>query len=266
MSEKDVKSFTNWLEEMPDGTVSDGAGAHGNWLEAEPESKASKPPLVLPEIQISNLEAAAQNLLTLKAHQDALCANAFQITIIRDEETAKAATVLAKQLKTEHTDLEKMRKHFTEPLLRAQRSVNSWFGGYLQPMDKAVNWLRGLLSNFRQYQETERRRLQAEQEAEAEKLRKEQEAEAEAAKKQGILYEPAPLPPVVTPPVSKVIHAGGASASQRRTFKVVVNDEELLPEEYWLRTVNMDKLETDLKAGIVVPGARLEEDFITQIR
>jgi hypothetical protein len=274
MSEKDVREFTNWLEEMPDGTE---PGADHpqeevpDWLqgaeEAEPQAEPKKVPApALPEVQISNLEVAAKNLMALKAHIDELCAKALKITIIRDKETAEAATILAKQLKTECADLEKMRKHFADPLLRAKRSVDGWFAGYTEPLASGENYLRKLLSNFRQYQETERRRLQAEQEAASKRLQEEQEAKAEEARKQGILYEPAPPPPIVTPPVTKVIHAGGATASQRRVPKVVVDDEKLLPDEYWTRTVNMEKLEMDLKAGIVVPGARLEEEFITQIR
>jgi len=259
MSEKDVKEFTGWLEEMPDSAEPETPEPH------QAEQDTITPPN-LPEIKIVNLEVAAQNLLQLKVHIEELCAEAYKFIIIKDEETAKAATIIGKQLKDEGSALEKMRKHFIEPLLLAQRTVNSWFGSYTDPTERALKWIRNLLSGYRVWQETERRRLQAEQEAAAKKLQAEQEARAEEARKQGILYEPAEPPAVVTPPVTKVIHAGGASASQRRDFKVVVDDEKLIPDEYWIRQLNMKKLEEDLKAGIAVTGARLVEDFITHIR
>jgi hypothetical protein len=248
----DQKDFFSWAPPEPEGEV------------VEAEFTVEEDPL--PPMVISDTRIAYVKLEQFKQGVELLRQQAKAVTLIRDEATAKNAVAMASTAKKKFKELEDIRHHFVDPLWDAKKQIDGWFKEFTEPLGAIEKYLAKLIGNFRQFQETERRRVQAEQEAAARKVREEQEKEAAKAKEKGIQYEVAPTPAPVAPEVQKVIRTSEGSASQRKVQKLVVEDEKLIPEEYWIRTLDEAKLLQDLKAGVTVPGARIEDEFITNIR
>lgn len=223
-------------------------------------------PEPLPPMVISDTRVAYQKLEQFKQGVEMLRVDAKAVTLIRDEATAKSATEMATTAKKRFNELETIRHHFVDPLFKAKKEIDTWFKELTEPLQAIEKHLGRQLGNFDQFQRTERARIAAEQEAAAKKIREDQEREAAKAKEKGVEYDVAPLPPAVTPPATKVIRTAGGSASFRAKQITVVEDENLIPEEYWTRTLNMEKITQDLKAGVTIPGAKLEDEPITNIR
>jgi hypothetical protein len=247
----DQKDFFSWAAPLEEGEI----------VEAEFTAEEPLPPMV-----ISDTRVAYVKLEQFKQGIELLRQEAKAVVLIRDEDTAKHAVSMASTAKKKVKELEEIRHHFVDPLWDAKKQIDGWFKEYTEPLGAIEKHLAKLVGNYRQFQETERRRIQAEQEAAARKIREEQEREAAKAKEKGVEYEVAPTPAPVTPEVQKVIRTSEGSASQRKVQKLVVTDESQIPEEYWIRTLDEAKLLQDLKAGVTVPGAKIEDEFITNIR
>lgn len=236
--------------------------------EVEAQPKAIEPEIeeTLPSISVGDTRVAATALLRFRQEVQDLHRRSSEIKLIRNDDLERVAISMGAVNKKIYKRLEEIRHHFVDPLHTAKKSIDGWFKEYTDTLLADFRYLETLLGNYRKFKETEQRRIRAEQEAEVRKIAEDQKKEADKAALQGVLYEPAPLPPVVTPEVPKVVRTGEGSASQRRVVKLKVLDESLIPEEYWLKVRNDAKIFDDLKDGIAVPGATLEEEFITQIR
>lgn len=137
----------------------------------------------------------------------------------------------------------------------AQRAV---LADLLAPLTK---WDRATSSNILLFETRERERIRKEQEKENAKFAR----RIEAAQAKGKEVETVRPPRLVAPAVKTTKSIGGAFTI--KTEKVLlVFDDALVPEKYWIRTRNDALIKSDLRAGIDVPGAMLKEELRDSVR
>ncbi|CAO0822444.1 conserved hypothetical protein [Desulfarculales bacterium] len=196
---------------------------------------------------------------------DLVVGRAKTLTVIRDPDTNATAAEWAVQTKRKIKDLEELRKRIVTPYNIYLTQVNRFFKLYSDPLGQAEAYLSRLLGNYRQYQENEAKRIQAEQEAEARKIQKQLEDEAREAAKKDVHYEPAPIVAPVAPEVQKVTRVAGGSTSQRKDWTFEVEDESKIDREFLM--LNEKKLREHIKGGLrTTPGVRIYEEYTTRIR
>lgn len=128
----------------------------------------------------------------------------------------------------------------------------------LQPFK---DWEEQTNANILTFETKERARIRKEQEEENRKYH-ERIAKAEAKGK-----EPESVrPPKLVQEAPKTLKAEAGAFTVKEIKELVVFDETKIPERYWIKTLNKKLVEADLRAGIPVPGAILQEKLGSAIR
>jgi len=181
----------------------------------------------IPEITVTPELAKMQEIVpTLVAR-----ANAFEVT--SDEQYETGSQVLA-YLKTQSTSLDKLRRHFKQPILESGRRIDAFFKELTQPAKEAIEIVDDKMGTWWRYKEkvraeaeelariAERDRMKAQMERE--RIQKDMEAE-------GVEVEEEDLPPVPEAViVPEVIQA--SSTSIRKTWSYTIQDGGKIPRIY----------------------------------
>lgn len=187
------------------------------------------------------------------------------IQIITDQATADRATELGVMAKKLSKELVAHKQYYEAPHSEYVKKVRNLFKVFLDPLVAIPPMLGRKLSDWRIFQENERRRRIAEQEALARKIQKEEEQKARESAEKGAAYTPVAPAPVVVPEVPKTTRTTEGSSSQRKewTFKIV--DPDKVPNEY--RVIDEKAIRKAVKAGIrEIPGVEIFQDYITGFR
>lgn len=128
----------------------------------------------------------------------------------------------------------------------------------LAPLVEAERTLRGQLLEFDRKEQERVRRLQEQED------KKYEQRVIRAEKKGKEARTISPPKEIVAGPRNAVFNTG--SFSIKREKKVTIDEEGKIPEAYWTKVLDMKKLEKDLRDGVEVPGARLEEVTSSMIR
>jgi len=190
--------------------------------------------------------------LSAEASRMVQYAEAFKIAGVSDVSMATQDLSLIANLTKA---LEELRRVYTVPLNEHLGNINTAFKAISEPIKEANRLLREKIKAFNQEQE----RLQAAAEA-AQRLRDEaQSIEADLTRKTGQTFEPmAPAPIVDAAPVEKA-YTGVGSMGMRRVPHWAVEDESLIPREYF--QLDVQKLNKVVKAGLKdIPGIRIWEE------
>jgi len=129
----------------------------------------------------------------------------------------------------------------------------------LEPISQADQTLRNALINFKR-QEDERVRK------EQEKQNKLYEQRMERAEKKGKPADEVRGPVVLATPQKSTKAEGGGGFTVTAKKVLVIVDEEKIPDQYWIKTLNRKLIETNLRANVLVPGALLEDDYGSSVR
>ena len=161
--------------------------------------------------------------------------------------------------------METVEAYYEAPHKEFQKKLKNITRRFKDPLKRVPDICRRKLSDFRLFQENERRRKIAEQEALVKKLQKEEEQKAQESAERGAAYTPVAPAPVVVPPVPKATRTTEGSSSQRLDWTFEVADPDLVPIKY--RSVDEKLVRKDVKAGVrEIPGVRIYQDYITSFK
>jgi len=208
----------------------------------------------IPEITVTPELAKMQEIVpTLVAR-----ANAFEVT--SDEQYETGSQVLA-YLKTQSTSLDKLRRHFKQPILESGRRIDAFFKELTQPAKEAIEIVDDKMGTWWRYKEkvraeaeelariAERDRMKAEEERE--RIKADMEAE-------GVEVEEEDLPPV---PVAVIVPDApvASSTNVRKTWGFTVMDEKKVPRIY----LKLDEkaIRSSIRDGVRdIPGLEIFEE------
>ena len=158
-------------------------------------------------------------------------ANAFEVD--NDAQYEKGSRVLA-YLKTQSTSLDKLRRHFKQPILESGRRIDAFFKELTQPALEAVEIVDGKMSTWWRIKEEKRQKaLELARIAERDRIKAEEERARiqNDMEKEGIEVEeedlPALPPAVVVPEITQ-----SSSTSIRKTWSYAVQDGGKIPRIY----------------------------------
>ena len=158
-------------------------------------------------------------------------ANAFEVD--NDAQYEKGSQVLA-YLKTQTTSLDKLRRHFKQPILESGRRIDAFFKELTQPALEAVEIVDGKMSTWWRIKEEKRQKaLELARIAERDRIKAEEERARiqNDMEKEGIEVEeedlPALPPAVVVPEITQ-----SSSTSIRKTWSYAVQDGGKIPRIY----------------------------------
>jgi hypothetical protein len=207
----------------------------------------------------------ARNYLT---QAESLKANVMAMVVNNETEKAKANEMLSGRLKPLVRAMEDKRKIYSTTL---RRMATAWDAewkpgmamvqGLIDHLDKQIiAYIRKEEEAARQLQE-EANRIAAEAEAKRQEDLRKIEAERAKAEEEGkplpeIAVEAEPVVADIAPAVSRTIRSSNGTSSIRKIPTPVIFDESLLPRKYLVPNVPL--INHDVKAGIEVPGARLD--------
>ena len=181
----------------------------------------------IPEITVTPELAKMQEIVPTLIDR----ANAFEVDT--DQQYEKGSQVL-NYLKTQATSLDKLRKHFKQPILESGRRIDAFFKELTAPAKDAIFIVQDKMSVWYRVKESERRKAEelamiAERDRmkaqmERERIQKDMEAE-------GVEVEEEDLPPVPEAViVPEVIQA--SSTSIRKTWSYTIQDGGKIPRIY----------------------------------
>ena len=181
----------------------------------------------IPEITVTPELAKMQEIVPTLIDR----ANAFEVDT--DQQYEKGSQVLA-YLKTQSTSLDKLRRHFKQPILESGRRIDAFFKELTAPAKDAIFIVQDKMSVWYRVKESERRKAEelamiAERDRmkaqmERERIQKDMEAE-------GVEVEEEDLPPVPEAViVPEVIQA--SSTSIRKTWSYTIQDGGKIPRIY----------------------------------
>lgn len=228
----------------------------GAALEPQPE------PEIMPAVVEYETQPVAAMLAQFDRQVALMAERARGIVIITDPETNKKAAEWGAQAKRLRKRLEELRKHVVEPHNKFLTAVNNFFKRYQEPLEEIERSLGRKIGAFRQLLEQERHKKQAEVEAEAKRLQKQLEDEASAA---ATPFEAAIVAAPVVPEVPHVTRTPDGTASQRKVWTFIIEDEGKIPREFL--KVDEQKIRQAVRAGQrEIPGVRIYEDYVTGFR
>ena len=185
----------------------------------------------IPEITVTPELAKMQEIVPTLIDR----ANAFEVDT--DQQYENGSQVL-NYLKTQTTSLDKLRRHFKQPILESGKRIDAFFKELTKPTKEAIDIVSDKMSVWYRIKEEERRaaeelariaerdRMKAEEERE--RIQKDMEAE-------GVEVEEEDLPPV--PEAVIVPDAPVASAtSVRKTWSYAIEDVDKIPRIYLVQS------------------------------
>ena len=208
----------------------------------------------IPEITVTPELAKMQEIVPTLIDR----ANAFEVDT--DQQYEKGSQVL-NYLKTQATSLDKLRKHFKQPILESGRRIDAFFKELTAPAKDAIFIVQDKMSVWYRVKESERRKAEelamiAERDRmkaqmERERIQKDMEAE-------GVEVEEEDLPPVPEAViVPEVIQA--SSTNVRKTWSFTVMDEKKVPRIYL--KLDEQAIKASIRDGVRdIPGLEIFEE------
>ena len=181
----------------------------------------------IPEITVTPELAKMQEIVPTLIDR----ANAFEVDT--DQQYEKGSQVL-NYLKTQATSLDKLRKHFKQPILESGRRIDTFFKELTAPAKEAIEIVNDKMGVWWRIKDEERKKAE-EQARIAERDRMKAQMERERIQKdmeaQGVEVEEEDLPPVPEAViVPEVIQA--SSTSIRKTWSYTIQDGGKIPRIY----------------------------------
>ena len=181
----------------------------------------------IPEITVTPELAKMQEIVPTFIDR----ANAFEVDT--DQQYEKGSQVL-NYLKTQATSLDKLRKHFKQPILESGRRIDTFFKELTAPAKEAIEIVNDKMGVWWRIKDEERKKAE-EQARIAERDRMKAQMERERIQKdmeaEGVEVEEEDLPPVPEAViVPEVIQA--SSTSIRKTWSYTIQDGGKIPRIY----------------------------------
>ena len=242
---------------------------------------------------VSVTESEQQKLAEIGGEVSEVVARARTIEVASEADAREATGFLA-EVKAAKDRSERARRFLVDPLTKHVRAINEQVKGAVAPLDEARELVARKLLAFRQAQERERERLQAELERERQAAEREaaearraaweraraaqkaaedaertdaanmREANAEAAAAHQTAEEAtqrqiaAASAPALTVAGPAPLNAENGSASVSHRWKATVLDPEQVPRQYLV--VDMKAINAAVRAGVrEIPGVRVEQ-------
>ena len=181
----------------------------------------------IPEITVTPELAKMQEIVPTLIDR----ANAFEVDT--DQQYENGSQVLG-YLKTQATSLDKLRKHFKQPILESGRRIDTFFKELTAPAKEAIEIVNDKMGVWWRIKDEERKKAE-EQARIAERDRMKAQMERERIQKdmeaEGVEVEEEDLPPVPEAViVPEVIQA--SSTSIRKTWSYTIQDGGKIPRIY----------------------------------
>ena len=122
---------------------------------------------------------------------------------------------------------------------------------WLQPLD---SWIEDARENILTFERSELAKRVAAQKKEAALKNKRDASAIKAGRPLGAVR---PEQPILAPPKTSKSEAGACTIVSRQ--ELVIVDENSIPADYWIKTLNRKMIESALRGGTDVPGARMDE-------
>jgi hypothetical protein len=166
-----------------------------------------------------------------------------------------------REMRDADRDAEEARKGITREFDKGKARVKAGFDELRSSVSAARESVSDRFLEHERAVEKERAEQRARELAEAAKAQEEENARAEAARRR---------PRHVSPPTERKEPTGarsstGAKASPVKEKKYRILDESEIPEEYWRKELNRQKIRTDSLAGVHIPGVEIYEDDRVQV-
>jgi len=162
-------------------------------------------------------------------------ANAFEVDT--DQQYEKGSQVLG-YLKTQATNLEKLRLHFKQPILESGRRIDTFFKTLTAPAKESICIVDEKMSTWWRIKEEKRQKaLELAQIAERDRIKAEEERVRiqNDMEKEGIEVEEEDLPPL--PPAVVVPETTQASSTSiRKTWSYTIQDADKIPRIYLVQS------------------------------
>lgn len=171
------------------------------------------------------------------------------IVVKNDDDSAKA-TEFIKGISDAKKKVKAEKDEYVRPAKEIVAKAKEVYDPIIDKLDEAESIVRGRVKTY--LVDKEKKRIANEAKI-AEAAASGKISEATAVKKLEKVGE-----------ANTVSKGGGATLGLRKEKKVVVKDESLVPDEYWV--IDMVKLSKVAKAGVTIPGVEVVEDYATQLR
>jgi len=208
----------------------------------------------IPEITVTPELAKMQEIVPTLIDR----ANAFEVDT--DQQYEKGSQVLA-YLKTQSTSLDKLRRHFKQPILESGRRIDAFFKELTAPAKDAIFIVQDKMSVWYRVKESERRKAEelamiAERDRmkaqmERERIQKDMEAQGVEVDEEDLPFVPEA---VIVP---EVIQA--SSTNVRKTWSFTVMDEKKVPRIYL--KLDEQAIKASIRDGVRdIPGLEIFEE------
>lgn len=219
----------------------------------------------LPALPDFSTQEVAGRLLQYEQEVNLMLQRSRSIIQITDQGANEQATAWALQAKKLSKKLEALRKHYVEPHNTFLRVVNNFFKKYQDPLSEIEKTLGRKIGAFRQLQEQERRKKEAEALAATQALQKQLAAEAQASEAAGKPFEPVTVVAPILPAVPKTTRTEEGSASQRRKWVCNIIEPDQVPREYCEPSQKL--LNEAVRGGVrEIAGCDIHEEYQTSLR
>ncbi len=207
-------------------------------------------------------------VMAYRTQAETLKAQVLAMVVSNETEMKLANEMLSSKLKPLYKVMEEKRASYSTSLRRLATSWDAECKPGMGGVKELIDHLNKQLLDYKLKEEEAARLLQeeanriaAEAEAKRQKELKEIEEERAQAEEAGkplpdLPAETAPIVAEVAPVVDRTIRTGGGTTSIKRIPTPVIFDESLLPREYL--TPDVPRINKDVKAGIKIPGTRLD--------
>jgi len=214
----------------------------------------TKIPEIIPEI------TETAELIKMREIVPTLVERAVSFKVDSDATYEKGSQVL-NYLKTQSATLDKLRKHFKQPILESGRRIDNFFKELTQPAKEAIEIVDGKMGVWWRIKEEERQKaLEEARIAEAERVKAEQERERiqKDMKAEGIEAEEEDLPELPAAViVPEVIQASGTNV--RKTWDFTVMELKKVPRIYL--KLDEQAIRASIRDGVRdIPGLEIFEE------
>lgn len=193
--------------------------------------------------EIPELQEAAEAIAKARRFADSITGEASA------ENKTEFADAL-KALRDANRDAEESRKKLTRQYDDAKKRIKAHVDELVSSSKAAYESLEDRLLNL---EAAERKADEEERRAEEARAKAEQEEENRRAEEEKRRAKHVP-PPAPRKRPTGARGQSGAKASPVKEVKYNIVDESQIPEEYWRKELNRSKIQTDVRAGVVIAG------------
>jgi len=207
--------------------------------------------------QDQTIEQVKQEVIAFVGHRPMAVTNADEC------EAAKLATVEVRREQKRRKD--EFKAKILDASERTYKEAKATFdkhkGVLASLLEPFIAWERETSSNILLWETKENERIRKEQEKENAKFAK----RVESAIAKGKDVERV-KPPRLVDAGEKTAKSDSGGYTTKEVKTLVVFDESVIPDKYWVKTLNRRLLDADLRAGQVVPGATLKVELQSAVR